>query len=311
MSDESLADTAEFPVADCQKALKEPREHSSLVKVDFAAKSDIGKVRHNNEDSYLIFRTARFWEKIATSLPEDALPNRFEETAYVLAVADGMGGMAAGEVASAMALRTGVHLILQSVKWAHKLDHPNERDRELHEGMERARKYFNDINLKVNREATNNPKLSGMGTTLTAAFTFGTDLLVTHIGDSRAYLLHNGSLEQLTTDHTVAQTLVDQGQISKKEAAQHHSRHVLTKSIGGEPDELEPHFAQRKLSNGDWLLLCSDGLTDHVEDDLITRILLENSTAKGAVNKLVDRALKNGGRDNVTVVLGKYTIPES
>jgi serine/threonine protein phosphatase PrpC len=226
-----------------------------------------------------------------------------------MAVADGMGGMAGGEVASRLTIRTGIYLVLHAVKWTLKLDNPEERDKEIDEGISRAAAYFDKINQTLIEEGRRHPALAGMGTTLTVSFSVGDDLLLFHIGDCRAYLWRQGRLRQLTRDHTMAQSLADAGVISASELPRHKLRHMLTQALGTERGHVHTEVHQLQLADGDRLLLCSDGLYDMVADEDIAAILTRELTSQSACQALVDQALQNGGKDNVTVLLARYGIP--
>jgi protein phosphatase len=309
MSKREEMDTAEFFLDTSAADLGAPKPFSSLVRVDFGARSDVGKRRSNNEDAYIVYRTGRYWEKLLTNLADGDLPDRHDETGYVMAVADGMGGPAAGEIASTMSLRTGIHLVLNAVKWSLKLDHPDERTEEIEEGIRRAAEYFNKINQAVIERGRKEPNLAGMGTTLTASYSYGDDFFLFHIGDTRAYLFREGRLQQLTRDHTVPQGLVDAGLLSPEALPRHHLRHVLTRSLGQASGDVPIDVHQGKLADGDRLLLCSDGLYDMVDDATISTILARPLTSQETCQALVDQALQAGGKDNVTVLLARYTIP--
>jgi PPM family protein phosphatase len=310
MDDDSELDTVELPLPPGADSLDMPARFSALVRVDLGALSHVGKVRPNNEDSYLVFRTGRYWERLLTNLPAGELPARHEENAYVMAVADGLGGAEAGEVASSLALRTGVAQVLRASRWALKLDHPEDREREVREGIERGLSYFRKMHEAVSRRAEGDPALAGMGTTLTASYSVGDDLFVFHVGDSRAYLSRAGALRRLTHDHTMAQALADAGVISQAEVGRHRLRCVLTRAIGGAWGRLEAEVQQLRLVDGDQLLLCSDGLTGMVEDGAIAEVLRRAESSESACRALVDLALGRGGKDNVTVLLARYAIPE-
>lgn len=152
------------------------------------------------------------------------------------------------------------------------------------------------------------PQLSGMGTTLTVAYTVGDDAFIVHAGDSRAYLLRDRSLHQLTEDHTLETQLCKLG-LPKDSPKIASFRHVLTNCLGGSTDgEIRVDIEHLKLADGDALLVCSDGLTGHVSDDGIARILNESPDSQSACDALLEAALDDGGSDNVTVVLGRYAI---
>jgi protein phosphatase len=310
MSKRGKQDTTEVDFPAEAIPLETPVAFSSLVQIDIGAVSDQGKVRTSNQDAFLVFRASRCWEKICTNLPAEDLPDRHEECAYVMAVADGMGGAAAGGVASRLALCTGVNLFLNAVKWALKLDNPEERELELQEGKERAARIFRQIDATLSQRAETDPTLAGMGTTLTLAYSFGDDLLVSHVGDSRAYLFRQGQLQRLTRDHTLAQALADVGAIRPDEVAGHRLHHVLTRAMGGHGGKVQFDHHHYKLADGDRVLLCTDGLTGMVTDEQIAEVLSGVATSDEAGKALVAKALEGGGADNVTVVLAGYSIPQ-
>ncbi len=303
----AVSDTLDFTVFDLETERPEP--YSSLVSVDFEALSHPGRVRPRNEDAFLVYRASRSWERLRTSLPEEDLPRQFGETAYAFCVADGMGGAAAGDLASRLALRTGVNLILNSAKWWLKLDQPQTRERAIRALIARALRRFHQIDQALVDRAKEDPSLFGMGTTLTVACSFGADLFVIHTGDSRAYLLRQGNLEQLTRDQTLAQALLDAGQVTAEQALTHRWRHMLTGVLGGRGAKDAPEVQIRRLEDGDQLLLCTDGLTNMIEHAAIGEIIARAESAADGCRRLVDEALRRGGRDNVTVILAKYSLP--
>lgn len=281
---------------------------SSKVHVDFGAVSDKGK-RPNNEDAFLILRTGRYMQKLITNIDSDLIPERHDENAYAMVVADGMGGLAAGEVASSMAITTIVNLMLSSVKWALKLDHPEFREEEIQEGIHRAVDYLNKADFAVGRQAAEDKRFERMGTTLTASYSFGDDLFIFHVGDSRAYLFHNGQLERLTHDHTLAQALADMGDISQEAADKHKFRHLLTRAVGHHGGKLDVEIHHLTLADNDSLLICSDGLSDAVSDEQISETLNGMESIQNKCESLVNLALQQGGKDNITVALAHYHIP--
>jgi protein phosphatase len=283
-----------------------PPEFSSLVRVDLEGLTDAGKVRTNNEDHFLIARFGRSMVTLKTNVASSLIPERFDETGYALVVADGLGGAAAGEMASSLAISTGVNLALNSPKW-----NLRPTPAEIEENMEKWRHRFRQIDAALTQRAEADPALFGMGTTLTIALSIGADLVVYHVGDSRAYLFRQGKLQRLTRDHTVAQELADDGYIAQERVATHRKRHVLTCAVGHNHGDIEAELQHLRLADGDRILVCSDGLTEMVPDDQIAEVLRGNAPPKDACRALVDRALKAGGIDNVTVVLARYAILEA
>jgi len=148
-----------------------------------------------------------------------------------------------------------------------------------------------------------------MGTTLTATYSFGSDLFVMHVGDSRAYIWRQGELRQLTRDHTIAQEMADAGALTPEEAAGHRLSHVLTRAIGGGADEIDTSVEYHEIHDGDSLMLCTDGLTNMVSNRGIASILERDLPAEDSCKALVQKALDAGGKDNITVVIGKYRLP--
>lgn len=305
----SDADTAVFELPPVVDLLRPRRPFSSRVTIDFEARTHAGNVRANNEDAYIIYRAGRYWEKIRTSLEAGDLPDRFDEIGYGMAVADGVGGAAAGEVASSMAIRVLVNLILNAAQWALKLDDPETREAELQGVKKRAEAYFEKVDHALIEYSEAYPRLKGMGTTLTGAYSFGDDLFILHIGDTRAYLFRDDSLKRLTHDQTVAQALADMGAIPSEEVSTHRLRHTLTSCLGGEASKIQMEIRHLRLVDGDRLLLCSDGLTDMVTEPEIAEVMRAAEGSGDATQRLVDLALQKGGKDNVTVVMARYSIP--
>jgi protein phosphatase len=279
------------------------RPFSTTVRVDVHGLSDPGKVRARNEDHFIVTRIGRYLETTMTSLPPGEVPERAEEAGYVMIVADGMGGHAGGELASRMAITGLIKTVLAMPDWIFRLDESSAEN-----ASQRSKGRFQKLNSLLIETGAQDPALRGMGTTLTAARNLGRHLQIVHVGDSRAYLLREGQLHRLTRDHTYVQLLVDSGQLTKEEAAHFCARHVLVNALGGFDDEVEVDVDQLELASGDRLLLCSDGLTDLVDDAEICRVLVESRESAEAARRLVDTALARGGRDNVTVVVAGYTF---
>jgi PPM family protein phosphatase len=280
---------------------------SSLVRIDVDARSHTGHRRANNEDHFFVCKLARTLQTITSSLPEGDVPEQTEEVNYVMIVADGMGGHAAGEVASRMAISALISLALDMPDWIFKIDQEHALEIER-----RARSRVQEVGAMLIERARGDDSLHGMGTTLTAVRSLGRDLLITHVGDSRAYLLRagSGSLHRLTRDHTYAQLLVDLGQLAPGAGVDSRHRHVLTNALGGSCEVVQVDTDRLQLEDGDRLLLCSDGLTDLVDDATIATILREATRSTDACERLVQQALDNGGRDNVTVIVAGYRLPD-
>jgi len=278
------------------------------VRTQIAALTHQGLVRPQNEDSYCVFKLGRFLERVLSNVPEEDLPTRKEDSGHLMIVADGMGGHQAGEVASRSALINTIQLILRSPRWALRLDDPATREQEIQELLVRSRTYLAAVHAALRAQQEKDSQLAGMGTTLTGAYTVGTDAFLLHVGDSKAYLLRGDEFHKITHDHTVAQQYADLGVIPQEQVAGHRASHMLTRAIGGPIDQLTGDMHHLGIENGDRLLLCSDGLTDMASDDEIAGVLRARRTCEEACQSLVDLALAGGGRDNITVIVASYTI---
>lgn len=289
-----------------QKPMDEtpPNPYSSLVAVDVFAMSDKGLVRTQNEDHFLVIRGGRAIETVMSNLGESQPGQIFEESAFAMVVADGVGGESAGDVASRQAIYTLLSLALHTPDWNFRWG-PKERNTV----MWRMKDRFRRVNAALLRDAAAHATLTGMCTTMTAAISQGDDLIVGHIGDSRAYLLHRGKLVRLTRDHTLGARLVEDGTHKPNDRLVRELRNVLMQALGSKETECVPDVHDYLLENDDQVLLCSDGLTDMVEDSLIEKVLNEAPSSRSACQSLVNLALSNGGRDNVTVIVARYTIP--
>ena len=235
------------------------------MRLVFAAATDVGRMRKNNEDSYL------------SSQP-------------VAAVADGMGGHSAGEVASAIAIEE-----LAALGSRGPWENETAATDDLKQAILRA-------NRRIREMAASDRKLNGMGTTLVALLEDGDMVHVANVGDSRGYLLRQGELSQVTVDHSLVQELVDDGRLSPEDAERHPQRSVITRALGIDP-EVEFDLFTYKLQVGDRLLLCSDGLSDVVEPAQIRNVLLRVRNSQQAARKLVTVANEQGGPDNITVIV--------
>jgi protein phosphatase len=273
---------------------------TAAVRVDLAARTHPGKVRSNNEDNFHVVRFGRYLQTLLSSLPDGQIPSVAEESGYAFAVADGMGGMAAGEIASRMAITLLVNHYLATPDWILGREEPHAA-----EVLDRAAQRFRDVNEAVIEQASNEPRLKGMGTTLSLALTLGDDLIVAHVGDSPIFLSRRGALHRLTRDHTMGERLA---RLGVTDAGRFH--HVLTHAIGIPGTGGQPDVRRYRLADGDRLLLCTDGLTDMVDDETITRELGRESSADDTCRTLIELALAHGGKDNVTTVVAGYRIPE-
>jgi serine/threonine protein phosphatase PrpC len=281
----------------------DPGTPRARLRLDIAALSDVGLVRKNNEDSYLVYRIGRFLDRITSSIPESELSSRFEDSGHLMVVADGMGGHQAGEVASRSALTRTLELILRSPRWALNLDDPGTREREIGDLLERSRGYLAGVHAALRGQAAGDAQLQGMGTTLTGLYVVGSDGFVLHVGDSKAFLVRNGAIRKVTRDHTVAQQYADLGVIPQDAVPSHPMNHMLTRAIGAPTDDLPGDLHHLRLEAGDRMLLCSDGLTDMAREAEILAVMSPRPSSEAACRALVDLALAGGGRDNVTVIV--------
>lgn len=247
-----------------------------------AVLSDVGKVRQNNEDSGLV-----------------------DDSLGLLMVADGIGGHAAGEVASQLAVQVVRDQVRQALETG-KIpavgavpDHYSDRARLLHAAIHLA----NDMILET---ANKNPSRRGMGTTVVAALKHGKRVTIAHVGDSRLYLYRKGKLRQITNDHSLVAEQVAQGLLTPEQAEKSDIQNVLSRALGVNP-EVEVDVSEPALESGDLLLLCSDGLSRMVKDDDIARELDPRKEPAEMCHNLVRAALERGGKDNVTVAVGRVT----
>jgi serine/threonine protein phosphatase PrpC len=264
--------TAELSLEQLQTVPAEPLRVLPIVK--FVARSEIGKVRENNEDKFDFYEPDEPW--------------RLASRGSVYLVCDGMGGHEAGQIASELAAKLFLH------HYYHSEGTPQE-------AAERA---VLQAHAYIQRMGQTIPSRRDMGTTLTALILRQAEGILVHVGDSRCYRLREGELQQLTRDHTLVQEWVEQGLLTPEAARYSPYGSVITQAIGVESERgaLRPDIETFPLQEGDLFLLCSDGLTDMLEDAEIAEILRTQPPTQAAWT-LVDRALAEGGRDNITVVL--------
>lgn len=265
------------------------------VPMEFGAATHIGLVRSTNEDHFAVFQRRRIAAPILSSLNPDDLPRR-ESTSYLLVVADGMGGMQSGELASRTVLKTMLALVGQATSWVMKLT-----DADAQQIQQRVDAYVEHIQESLRRSARTKSEALMMGTTCTSAHVMGDRAVIVHLGDSRAYLLRDDSLTQLTHDDTIAQSMLDSG---AEPSRVERFRHILINGFGTGVNDPVASIRVVCLEQGDRLLLCSDGLTNMVPDQQITAILKSSSSPQEACDLLIQQALDSGGVDNVTAVLG-------
>ena len=276
-------------------------EETVPVQTEFGALSHCGLHRTNNEDHYSVVRRYRARDVLLTNMPKEAYTGHRDE-AYGMAVADGIGGAAFGELASMLALRTCWELTGKAFKWNF-----NPSPSELAEMEEATNVYMHLIHQRIQTEARAQGEYRGMGTTLTGALTMGWDAFIFHVGDSRAYLYREGTLHRLTKDQTLAESMVAAGLINSVDEAAKRFRNTLVSCLGGNLHELDVETSHVELRAGDRLLFCTDGLTDMISETNIATIFEKKASPQETCQSLVDAALAAGGRDNVTVVIGAYS----
>jgi serine/threonine protein phosphatase PrpC len=240
-------------------------------------RTDKGLVRPNNEDSFYV-----------------------DGSVGLLVVADGMGGHASGELASKMA----VDVIRDYFKNVQEGRAPivGQYREDCSDITNRIGSAVRLANMAIYEAAKNDPRLQGMGTTVAAVLLNENRLSIAHVGDSRVYLVRAGDIEQLTDDHSIVYEQVKRELITKEEAQKSDMRNILTRAVGIAPD-VEVDFDELTLTDGDIIILCSDGLSSMVSDDDILSAAISTSNPSETCGKLIDMANKNGGRDNITVIM--------
>jgi len=269
--------------------------------VEFGALSDVGKVREKNEDHYVVIKRSRSQELILANLEMTDL-NRSQEDAYLMMIADGVGGGTFGDIASDLVLRTVWEVTERMCSWVMRLKDYESQLEEIEERIitftQRIQHVFQSLGKSV-------PEMKEMGSTLCVAYIMGPDAIIVNLGDSRAYVLREGILLQLTQDHTLAQDLINEG-VDAKEVQ--HLHHVLTRCFSDKSPDSKPDVHYLRLQDNDKLMLCSDGLSDMVNSNAIEQELINATDPQLACCALVDRALEEGGKDNITVIVAKIGI---
>ncbi len=262
--------------------------------------TDPGRVRPENEDQFLVAELGRTLWVRQTSLPQAATQHG-RARAHVLLVADGMGGAAAGEVASALSVGSVEGFVLDLLRRFSNLRAGDE------EGvLDDLRQAVLNADARIFEEVAERQELKGMGTTLTLALASGARLFVLHAGDSRCYLYRAGRLGQMTEDHTLVAELVNLGAIRPEQARGHMWRNLVTNVLGAHREQLRVDVSRARLEPGDVVLLCTDGLTEMLEDARIAAILAAEAEPEAACRRLVAEANEAGGKDNVTAVVARF-----
>jgi protein phosphatase len=263
------------------------------LRVEVFGRTDVGKTRDHNEDSFLVADLTR---RIA-SLQPDVREQEVGGRGSLFIVADGMGGAAAGEIASDMAVDTiYTHMINQ---WGNDPENTEQRFAyRLKEAVEVA-------NRQIHEYAKAHPEHRGMGTTTTAAGIYSGALYVSQIGDSRGYLIRNGKITQITKDQSLMQRLVDAGELTEEEAAVSERRNIILQALGPDPN-VKVDLTRQELRRGDYLIMCSDGLSGLVPKEDMLKIVSETPDLVAACRELIDLANTRGGPDNITCVVARF-----
>jgi protein phosphatase len=268
--------------------------------------TDVGRRRQSNQDQFLIANLIKSLLVTSTNVSRESQSRLFGEVqGQLLLVADGMGGHAAGERASSLAIEHLVGQLLHSVNWF-----PNAKNSNEVEFVERLKNLLLDAHMRILNESSRNIDHRGMGTTLTMAHIVWPNLYVLHAGDSRCYLVRQGQVEQLTTDHTLARRLVEAGGLRPEDEATSQWSHVLWNVLGGRGEgELIAEVRRIELQPNDYIVVCSDGLHRYLEAHQLSMIVNSFETPEMICTELVRMANEKGGEDNITVIVAKQLPP--
>jgi protein phosphatase len=263
------------------------------VRVSVFGKTDLGRTREHNEDTFLVADLSSG----NASLQPEVRNHQIGPRGSLFMVADGMGGAAAGELASAMA----ADLIHQHMANAWAKDSAATAERFAY----RMREAVELANAEIYAYAREHPEVRGMGTTVTAAGIFGSNLYLTQIGDSRAYLVRNTEAIQLTKDQSLMQRLVDAGELTEDEAEQSERRNIILQALGPDP-RVKVDLTHQSVRRGDVLILCSDGLSGLVRREEFATLARQHTDPSALCAALIDLANERGGPDNITVVIARF-----
>jgi len=267
---------------------RQPRVHLSVF-----GKTDVGQSREHNEDCFLV---ADLTAQKASLLPE-VREHDVGPKGSLLVVADGMGGAAAGEVASEMATETLYgHLLATWV--ADKKSTPQQFAFRLREGVEVA-------NEKIHQYAKEHSELTGMGTTMTGVGVLGDHIYLTQVGDSRAYLIRDGTAIQLTKDQSLMQRLVEAGELTEEEAERSERKNIILQALGPEP-RIRVDLTYQRICKGDTIVICSDGLSGQVAKEEIAAATSQDKDLREISADLIALANERGGPDNITVIVARF-----
>jgi serine/threonine protein phosphatase PrpC len=260
--------------------------------------SNVGLIRHDNQDSFLIANLET--GDIATTNAPSLVS--VHTAPFILIVADGVGGAASGALASSIATET---ILSELHRWWHKV--PNRTPESIEAALKRG---IDVANKAIFQKANTMPEHHGMGTTTTLALVLEGEAFIAQVGDSRAYLVRKGAAKQLTKDQSFVQRLIDAGRMTAKEAAQSEHRNIILQALGPE-EQVVTDFYRVRLDSDDFLVLCSDGLSNQVSAEEIGRITRGAGRPEDICKALVEEALHTGAPDNVTVVAARLRTPEA
>ncbi|MGI8467516.1 MAG: PP2C family protein-serine/threonine phosphatase [Pyrinomonadaceae bacterium] len=284
-----------------------------MLMIEIYAASHVGRVRRGNEDNYLLLNItdSQAWSSSQDVGDFVVESQKFEvgENGIVLAVSDGMGGALAGEVASKMAIETVVERLLDTDP--EKTISPENQTNSVVEKLYDATVYANNL---IHRRGRSDPQYTGMGATFTGMGVTGDGVDLVQVGDSRAYLVRNAKIYQITKDQSLVQQLIDSGQIKQHEAESHTLKNVILQALGAQP-EVYPVPARLIPQRDDILLLCSDGLSNKLPAEDLLKIINEDMNRLNvACGQLINEANARGGEDNITLILAKLSgsdLPEA
>ncbi len=270
-----------------------PTAPQGKVIVHVFGRTDVGRTREHNEDAFVVADLTR---GNATLQPE-VRTHEVGDRGTLFMVADGMGGAAAGEIASAMAIDVVLREITNAIADLPVLD------TEAYAAA--LKKATATANSQIHTFALEHPEYRGMGTTATVAVVLGDTLYLAQVGDSRAYLVRDAVAMQITKDQSLMQKLIEAGEITEEEAEQSERRNIILQALGPEAN-IKVDLTFQKIRKGDSLLLCSDGLSGQVRIDELARVVSEEKDLMAACKRLIDRANENGGPDNITCIVARF-----
>jgi len=273
--------------------------------------TDIGRKRNVNQDQFLVAQLNKSMLVTSTSMPLEKYSRLYGGVqGQVLMVADGMGGHAAGEKASSLAVDHLIDRLLNSIHWFFKSTHEQADDQSRANFVNDLKSLLQDAHSRILHEAATHQSQTGMGTTVTMAHVIWPHLYVVHAGDSRCYLFRNGRPRLLTTDHTLARQMVEAGGMRPEDEAKSRWSNVLWNVLGGRSETgLLAEVHQETLFPGDIVLLCSDGLSRYLDGDAMAQVVNQESSPEAICQRLIDLANQAGGEDNITVVVSKPLPP--